>query len=113
MKNIYIFLDKDFIVEFSPLKYIYSISHDSVIREMKKGTSVIYTHDPSFFQFDTLIEDDYDVIVIRGDNGVVLSELLDPEKSKKYTEKEMRLAHNTYKMLMAGAFTMVPMEIDF
>jgi hypothetical protein len=109
MKKIYVFMDRDFVINLSPPKYIHPISHDSVIKEMEKGTDIICTHDPSFFQFDTLIEDGYDVIVLRGNNGVVLSELLDSKKSKKYIDKEMRLAHNVFKMLMAGAFSMVPM----
>ncbi|MDR1230796.1 MAG: hypothetical protein LBK61_05285 [Spirochaetaceae bacterium] len=81
MKKIYVFMDRDVIVGFSPLRYIYPVSHDSVIKEMEKGADTIYTHDPSFFQFDTLNEG-YDAIVLRGGNGIVLSELLDPEKSQ-------------------------------
>jgi hypothetical protein len=106
-KRIYIFLDLD-IIEVYPAKYIFPVAHDSVIREMKKGTEIIFTHDPYFFQFDTLIKG-YDVVVLRDDKGVVLSELLNPETSEKYTEKKMRWANNVYKMLMADAFIMQPM----
>jgi hypothetical protein len=109
VKKIYIFMDKDLIDGPSPLEYICPISHDSVVREMKNGTKIIYTHDPSFFQFDILAKG-YDVIIIRGNKGIVLSELLDSGKSEKYTDKHMRFGNNTYKMFMAGAFAMVPME---
>jgi hypothetical protein len=37
---------------------------------------------------------------------------LDSEKSGKYTDKHMRFGNNTYKMFMAGAFVMVPMEAE-
>jgi hypothetical protein len=76
---------------------------------MEKGVNTIYTHDPSFFQFDTLAKG-YDVIVLRGDTEIVLSELLDSEKSEKYISKQMRSGNNAFKMLMAGAFSMVPIE---
>jgi hypothetical protein len=106
-KRIYVFLDLD-IIEVYPAKYIFPIAHDSVIREMRKGTDIIFTHDPWFFQFDTLKEG-YDVVVLRDDKEVVLSELLNPETREKYIQKEIRWAHNVYKMLMAGAFIMQPM----
>jgi hypothetical protein len=103
-------MDKDCIPT-STGEYIFPISHDSVLKEMKKGTDIIYTHDPSFFQFDTLT-DGYDVIVLRSGNGIVLSELLDSEQSEKYIDKQMRFTNNAYKMLMAGAFAMVPMKFN-
>jgi hypothetical protein len=111
MKKIYVFMDRDIIAGFSPLGRVHPVSHDSVIKEMEKGVDTIYTHDPSFFQFDTLNKG-YDVIVLRGDNGIVLSELLDLEKSQKYIQKQMRFGNNTFKMLMAGAFSMVPVEFE-
>jgi hypothetical protein len=106
-KHIYIFLDLD-IIEVYPAKYIFPVSHDSVVREMKKGTEIIFTHAPCFFQFDTL-EKGYDVVVLRDDKGIVLSELLNPKTREKYIQKEIRWANNAYKMLMAGAFNMQPM----
>jgi hypothetical protein len=106
-KIIYVLLDTDIIETYSG-KHIFSAAHDSVIREMKKGTEIIFTHDPCFFQFDTL-EEGYDVVVLRGDKGVILSELLNPETREKYIQKEIRWANNVYKMLMAGAFIMQPM----
>jgi hypothetical protein len=73
---------------------------------------VIYTHDPYFFQFDTL-SDGYDVIAMRDDKGVVLSELLTPLARKKYKiDKEIRWAHNAYKILMSGALEMQPMMFE-
>ena len=40
-----------------------------------------------------------------------LSELLDPEKRKQYTDKEIRKTHNIQKMFKAGAFKLKG-EID-
>jgi hypothetical protein len=111
MKKIYVFLDLD-LIEVDTGKYILPISHDSVVLAMKKRIEVIYTHDPYFFQFDTL-NDGYDVIVLRNNEGIVLSELLDRDKRGKYgVEKEIRWGHNAYKMLMANAFTMCPMSYE-
>lgn len=111
MKKIYVFMDLD-IIEVYPGKYIFPIAHDSVIREMKKGTDIIYTHDPCFFQFD-ILNDGYDVIAMRGNNGIVLSELLDAEARGKYgIDKEIRWGHNAYKMFMSGAFSMIPMMFE-
>jgi hypothetical protein len=111
VKKIYVFMDLD-IIEPYPGNRIFPIAHDSVIREMRKGADVIYTHDPSFFQFDAL-NDGYDVIVLRGGDGVVLSELLDREAREKYgIEKEIRWGNNAYKMLMAGGLPMIPMTFE-
>jgi hypothetical protein len=111
MKRIYVFLDLD-VIEVAPAKYICPIAHDSVIREMEKGTDIIYTHDPYFFQFDTL-GNGYDVIVLRNGEGIVLSELLDPVARDRYgIEKEIRWGNNACKMLMAGAFPMLPMSFE-
>jgi hypothetical protein len=121
LKRIYVFMDLDVIevypakivngVEVSSPKYIFPVSHDSVVQEMNHGTDIIYTHDPSFFNFDTL-EKGYDVIVLRNDKGVVLSQLLDSKARYQYVNREIRWEHNTYKMLMAGVFEMQPMGFD-
>jgi hypothetical protein len=106
LKMIYVLMDMD-IIEVAEGKYIFPVSHDSVNKEIWKGTDIIYTHDPSYFQFDTLL-DGYDVTVCWNDYevicGIILSELLMPEERKRYgIAKEIRWANNAYKMLMAGA----------
>jgi hypothetical protein len=109
LKIIYVLLDIDF-VEAYPGEYIFPVSHDSVIREMKKGTDIIYTHDPYFFCFD-ILEKGYDAVALRRDNGdlkgVILSGLLNSRHSR-YTDKEIRLGNNAHKMLIAGAFEFQP-----
>lgn len=56
----------------------------------------------NFFNFDYL-KQGYDVKVIKqsGDH-IVLSELL-TDKENEYTTKEIRWAHNTQRLLIAGA----------
>jgi hypothetical protein len=114
LKKIYIFLNLD-VIEAYPGNRIFPVSHDSVIREMERGADVIYTHDPSFFNFENL-EKGYDVTVLRRDGagwkGIILSGLLD-QKDVRYIDKEMRLGNNAYKMLTAGAFEFQPINFKF
>jgi hypothetical protein len=111
---IYIFLNLDIIEAYSGNR-IFSLSHDSVIREMENGADVIYTHDPSFFSFENL-EKGYDVIVLRRDDagwkGIILSGMLDQE-DVRYIDKEMRPGNNAYKMLATGAFEFQPINFKF
>lgn len=73
------------------------------------GVDIIWTYCLDFFSFDYL-DVGYDVIFYKLDEDqnsyevLRLSELLDPEKRKQYTDKEIRREHNVLKMFKAGAF---------
>jgi hypothetical protein len=107
-KIIYIFLD----IDASKRMIQDPLSYESVKREMKNGNPYITTNVTDFFTFD-ILEEGYDVIVLRYNNGnpeyILLSELLTPDH-QKYTDKEVRFANNAHKMLMAGAFNFQPWE---
>jgi hypothetical protein len=60
-----------------------------------------------FFQ-PRFLEMGYDVHVLSEDGIITLSELMD--NTHPYINKEMRRAHDTRKMLVAGAFTPKPIE---
>ena len=79
----------------------YLSSYSEVLEDIKADKHMIFTNCLNFFSFDYLGKG-YDVIV-RKLNGqkIVLSELL--ENTGVYTDKEIRKAHNVYKMLLAGA----------
>ena len=106
MKTIYILLDQ---------QYSESLPYELVKNELKEkdSDSSIYTYCLDFFNFDYL-EDVKEVIIVKYYNEneklfdipniIVLSELLDPIKSKVYTEKEIRKEHNVLKMFKAGSF---------
>lgn len=113
MKEIAIYLDhKQFVKSFNEVKTL-----------IKSGADTIETYCLDFFTFD-YYDMGYDVVIyksiVRTDKDytmlrdlfkeythielIRLSELLDPEKRKQYTQKEIRREHNVLKMFKAGAF---------
>lgn len=77
-------------------------SYIETLELIKKDINEINTNCLNFFNFDYL-KQGYDVKVIKqsGDH-IVLSELL-TDKENEYTTKEIRWAHNTQRLLIAGA----------
>ncbi len=98
---------------FSHIKRVINIFVDPVIGEIQPYNTVkemINIQQPSidtfclnFFCFDSLLNHGYEVIIHNAFNEhVVLSELLyEPESYG--IKKEIRPAHNAYKMFIAGA----------
>ncbi len=120
MKEIRIYLDhKQFVKSYNEAKTL-----------IESGVDIIETYCLDFFSFDYL-DKGYDVVIYNSgikthkDYAMLrdlfqervhievlrLSELLDPEKSKKYTNKAIRREHNVLKMFKAGAFEFVKGEI--
>ena len=87
---------------------LYSLPYLNVMKCVDDGVNNILTHCLDFLSFEYL-DKGYDVILIKankeGINEVLrLSELLNLEKCKQYTDKEIRKSHNVLKMFKAGAF---------
>jgi hypothetical protein len=73
-------------------------------REASKNRESFTTCCLNFFDGDHL-QSGEDIFVLKKDGSYIsLSELLDSDTSLAYTHKEIRRAHNTSKMLLAGAF---------
>ncbi len=92
------------------LPYDYCVApYENVLELIENGElDRIYTHCLDFFSFDYL-DMGYDVVIIKRVNDTMeekirLSELLDSEKRKIYTDKEIRKEYNVLKMFKAGAF---------
>ena len=81
-------------------------AHDEILKRTDNyvpyGYSSIWTYDPSFFCFDWLSKG-WDVVVYRDGKTISLTSLL--RNDRTHTNKHMRIAHNVYRMLIAGAFT--------
>jgi hypothetical protein len=86
-----------------------ALPYFKVLEAISNKIDVIHTYCTEFFNWDTYFLNGYDVTVYRDDEHtefqpIILSELLDPIKSKKYTDKEIRKEHNVCKMLLSEAF---------
>lgn len=74
-------------------------------------TDIINTYCLDFFSWE-YYDKGYDVVMLKYNQLepfmyielIRLSELLDPEKRKQYTDKEIRKSHDVLKMFKAGAF---------
>ena len=83
-------------------------SHQDVnIHIDSNNNSDIHTYDISWFSQNT-ISKGYNVIVYNGYGTIDLNKLLANKSS--YTDREIRSAHNVYKMLMSNAFKFKAME---
>ena len=100
-KNTYL-KDKEYKVVL-PYAHLYNI----VKKEKPNGN--IATYDTTIFCFDTL-DKGYDVILLKKNEFIRLSELL--ENKYDYTNKEMRRAHNVFKMFRANAFKWRSMKME-
>jgi hypothetical protein len=72
------------------------------LRKEIGNTIDIVTYDCTLFCFSTLEKSVNDVILLKKDKYISLSELL--ENKYNYTEKEIRKAHNVLKMFRGEAF---------
>jgi len=75
--------------------------------EGKKSKESFSTNCLEFFNFDLLDNGVQDVYVLSKHGRISLRDLL-YNKGKGYCEKEIRLSHNVYKMLVAGSFEFKP-----
>ena len=63
----------------------------------------VHTYCLNFFQPEYFLDWDYNVVAVNGDKTIHMWKLL--KGGYGYTAKEIRPAHNTSKMLIAGCFT--------
>jgi hypothetical protein len=111
MKEIAILLEKEILEPYYQIQPYYDVL--LYIQRVSDGIghySTIPTYCLDFFSFEYL-DMGWDVVMYKNDNKtyemyevIRLSELLDPEKRKQYTDKEIRKSHNVLKMFKAGAF---------
>ncbi len=79
------------------------------IKKSLEKDSVMVTYDASIFSFCNL-KKGVDVVLLKKNEYIRLSELL--ENKYNYTQKEMRPAHNAFKMFVAGAFNWRSLKIE-
>ena len=80
----------------------FNISYDEVVEAIRIGQSKIVTTCTIFFDQDYYHEYGYEIIAYRNDKMVIMSKLVNGEGD--YTSKDIKPAHNTARMLIAGAF---------
>lgn len=90
--------------------YVDSFPHDNkivprndVYECIYNNVSEISTYDISFFCFDYLLQFDYNVIILSNDGILDLWEIYNNVPG--YTDREIRPAHNVYKLYKSDAFT--------
>lgn len=79
------------------------VSYMEVIEKMSLKEQFIETHCLNFFNFDMLKKCE-DIVVIKKDNSYISVKDLLENKGDGYCYKEIREAHNIYKILMSGHF---------
>lgn len=99
-----LYINYDFVSgnELSYITCLESLNNNFITTDTTGEDEIIETNCLSFFNFDNL--DKIKDVIVRNKNReyISLKELL--ENNNIYCEKEIRLAHNVYKMLVAGAF---------
>jgi hypothetical protein len=82
---------------------IETLAYNQAKEAVRQGVQVINTTCLNFFCFDYFFMHNYDVIIHNKDGGKIsLMELLD-SPLKFGVRKELRRAHNAYKMFISGA----------
>ena len=79
------------------------VSYMEVIEKITSEEQYIETHCLNFFNFDMLKHCE-DIVVIKKDNSYISVKDLLENKGDGYCYKEIREAHNIYKILMGGLF---------
>lgn len=86
--------------------YDYSTGKEVSYIKGKELKDNFCTHVLEFFDTEEPVDD----VIVRRKDGSYISrnELLNPETSTFYTDREIRIAHNIQKLLKAGAFKWRP-----